>query len=59
LKDSLDAYVWSWGMGNGSLKVDAADKGYTGGEGQKQGSGCVKSQTYQSTKMLRLRAGRV
>jgi len=35
----------SRGMGNGSLKVDNADKGYNGGP--KEGTSCVKSQTYQ------------
>jgi len=32
-------------VGNGSLKVDDADSGYTGGP--KERSGCVKLQTYQ------------
>jgi len=33
------------GVGNGSHKVDDADKGYTGGP--MEGNSCVKSQTYQ------------
>jgi len=33
------------GVGNGSLKVDDADKYIPAG--QRTGSGCVKSQTYQ------------
>jgi len=32
-------------VGNGSLKVDDADKDMP--VGQRKGSGCVKSQTYQ------------
>jgi len=35
----------SWGVGNASLKVDDADKGILAG--QRKGSSCVKSQTYQ------------
>jgi len=35
----------SWGMGNGNIKVDDADKGYKGGP--REGTSCVKPQTYQ------------
>jgi len=34
------------GMGNSSLKVDGADKGYTGGQKERE-NGAAKSQTYQ------------
>jgi len=33
-------------MGNSSLEVDGADKGYTGGQKERE-HGAAKSQTYQ------------